>query len=457
VTPLAPQLAEWVAGLRREDVPEPVIDGVRDRLIDTVGVAVAGVQSDAGLAARAVVERWAGVEESTVLGETRRLPAEGAALVNGTYAHSLDFDDTHLPSIVHPSAPLLAAVLAQAEAVGAGAEDTALAALAGYEVLCRVAMAQYDPDLGNSVMFEHGFHATSIIGALAAATACARLLRLDEEGIANAIAIAGSVGSGIIEANRGGGSVKPFHGGWAAHGGIVAARLAAERLTGPASVLEGRFGFFEAFSSGRWRPGEVTRALGSDWLVLEIVAKPYPCNHFTHCVVDAALALKARGLRPEDVRSVRIGTAEASWRTIGDPIAEKRRPRSPHHARFSAPFVFAAALSGGGGLGLTAEDFTMETIADQARLALADRCEVVVDDECSAIFPRQFPARVDVVTSSGEELTEWRPSNRGGPAFPLTREELRVKLESTAGDRADALSAACERFDVSGIFEAAAR
>ena len=140
---------------------------------------------------------------SGVLGEKRRLPAEAAALVNGTYAHSLDFDDTHLPSIVHPSAPLVPAVLAQAEAVGASPEQTAVALVAGYEVLCRLAMAQYEPALGNSVMFEHGFHATSIVGAVAGAAACARLLELDPEGIADAIAVACSVGSGLIEANRG--------------------------------------------------------------------------------------------------------------------------------------------------------------------------------------------------------------------------------------------------------------
>ena len=452
--PLAPQLADWVAGLRYDDLPPAVVDGIRDRLIDTVGVAIAGIGSDAGLAARAVAERWAGLEESTVLGETRRLPAEGAALVNGTYAHSLDFDDTHLPSIVHPSAPFVPAVLAQAEAVGTGPEETAVALAAGYEVLCRLAMAQYDPELGNSVLFEHGFHATSIIGALAGATACARLLGLDAGGIANAIGVAASVGSGIIEANRGGGSVKKLHGGWSAHGGVVAARLAAEGLSGPPTVLDGRFGFFEAFAGGSWRPEEVTRGLGSSWSLLEIVVKPYPCNHFTHCVVDAALALKARGLRAADVRSVTIGTAGASWRTIGDPIGEKRRPGSPHSARFSAPFVFATALLGGGGLGVALDDFTEETIADPERLALADRCEVVVDDECDAIFPaaaRPRHGRHD----RRRDAERIAPRQPGRPGV-FSREELRTKLVLTAGERADGVAAACERFDVPAILRAAA-
>ncbi len=453
---LAPQLAAWVAGLRFDHLPGPVVQAVRDRLIDTVGVAVAGIGSEAGRATRSVVERWAGVEESTVLGEARRLPAEGAALVNGTYAHSLDFDDTHLPSIVHPSAPLVPAVLAQAEAVQAGPEETAVALAAGYEVLCRLALAQYDPELGNSVLFERGFHATSIIGAVAGAAACARLLDLDEDRIVDAIAVACSLGSGLIEANRGGGSVKQLHAGWSAHGALMAARLAAGGLTGPPSVLEGRFGFFEAFSGGMWRPDEVTRGLGSDWPSLAITVKPYPCNHFTHCVVDAALALMSRGLLPADVHSVVIGTAGASLRTIGEPIEEKRRPRSPHHARFSAPFVFATALIGGGGLGVSLEDFTAETIADPGRLTLADRCEVVADPECDAIFPHQFPARVTVVTRSGEVLEEWVPENRGGPRRPLTSAELREKLRLTAGARADALAVACERLDVPGIVRAAA-
>jgi 2-methylcitrate dehydratase PrpD len=365
-----------------------------------------------------------------------RISAQAAALVNGTAAHGLDFDDTHLPSVAHPSACLVPAVLAQAEDIGADGATVISALAAGYEVFTRLAMAQFDPELRNSVFFEHGLHATSILGTVAAAVACARTQKLDSERTMHALAIAASMGSGIIEANRSGGNVKPFHCGWAAHGAIIAARLAARGMTGPPTVLEGRFGLYAAFCHGNWRPECLTEALGSRWDGPGIFFKPYPCNHFTHAIVDAALALRRQGLEAGSIESVEIGTAGPSWRTIGDPIEMKRRPLSPQHARFSAPFVFAAAIVGGGGLGLSLADFTAATISDEVRLAVAERCSVIIDPDCDALFPFQFPATVTVRTRDGSELQERVMQNRGSPEWPLTSVELRAKLQETAGSLA---------------------
>jgi 2-methylcitrate dehydratase PrpD len=219
VRPLAGQLGDWAAGLRTEDIPEPVVASAKDRVMDVLGICVAAIPVDAAVAVRALREEsGAGRPQATFVGEEPKGSAAWAALVNGTYAHSLDFDDTHLPSIVHPSAPMVPAVLAQAEACGTTGAQALAALVVAYELNTRLSMAQYDPELGNSVFFEHGLHATSILGTVAAAAACARLRGLDAAGIANAIGIACSMGAGIIEANRAGGSVKKFHGGWAVPG-----------------------------------------------------------------------------------------------------------------------------------------------------------------------------------------------------------------------------------------------
>lgn len=452
---LSAEIATWIADLRADDVPADVQTNVSDRVLDTVAVAIAGHNSDAGHAANAIVARWAGgLAESTQMVTGLRLPAEAAALANGTYAHALDFDDTHLPSIVHPSAPLVPAALAQAEASQASRPETITALTAGYEVLCRLALAQYDSTLRNSVFFEHGFHATSILGTVAGAAACARLLGLKAEGIAHAIGIASSMGSGIIESNRTGGSIKKLHCGWAAHGAVTAAQLAANGLTGPPTVLEGRFGLFRAFCGHQWNPDAVTSGLGDHWCTTQIHFKPYPCNHFTHAIVDAALRFKEKGLRADEIAQVKIGTASASWRTIGDPIEEKRRPRSPYHAKFSAPFVFATTMIGGSGLGVSGSDFTDETLNDPRRLRLAAVCDVQPDAECDAIFPDAFPAFVTVTTADGQQMTETVTANRGGPERPLTQNELLAKAKLTAGDRAPSIAAACRRFDVPAILEA---
>jgi 2-methylcitrate dehydratase PrpD len=439
LTALAPQLGAWAEALRFEAIPDEVVESAQDRIVDILGISVAARDADAALAVRALRDEWGGGRpEAGYIGERARGPAALAAMVNGTYAHALDFDDTHLPSIVHPSAPMIPAILAAGQAAGSTGPQALTALVVSYEINTRLAMAQYDPDLGNSVFFEHGLHATSMLGAVAAAAGSARLRGLDAEGIASAIAIACSMGAGIIEANRAGGSVKKFHGGWAAHCAVTAAGMAAHGLTGPPTVLEGRFGFFQAFCGERWRREAILEELGRRWETPGILYKPYPCNHFTHAIVDAVLALKSRGLRSESVESVSIGTAAAPWRTIGDPIAEKRRPRNPYHAAFSAPFVFATALVGGSGLGVTTRDFSDQTLSDPERLRLAAVCDVFVDDECTRVFPSQFPAVVRVRTRDGAELEERVMRNR-----TLDRGQLLVKLADNAGTLADGIAAAC--------------
>lgn len=445
MTSLAQALGDWVADLTFEQIPGVVVASARDRVEDILGVCVAAIQEDAGIAVRRLRDEWGGsAPQAGFVGEAARGSAATVAMVNGTYAHSLDFDDTHLPSIVHPSAPMVPAVLAQGQASGATGREFLAALVAAYEVNVRLSMAQFDPELGNSVFFEHGLHATSIIGAVAAAAACARLRGLDSEGIRNAIAIACSMGAGLVEANRAGGSVKKFHGGWAAHSSVTAAGMAGHGLTGPPTVLEGRFGFFRAFCGERWRSEAVLDGLGERWETPAILYKPYPCNHFTHAIVDAALALKQKGLRGEDVDRVTIGTSQASWRTIGDPIEEKRHPLTPYHAAFSAPFVFATALVGGSGLGVTTRDFTTEVLAEPLRARIAEQTDVVVDDECTRRFPYQFPAVVRVRTRDGNVVEERVSINRGSLERPLRPDEMHSKLVDNTGDLAAGIASVCE-------------
>ena len=235
-------------------------------------------------------------------------------------------------------------------------------------------MAGYDEELGNSVFFEHGQHATAICGAVGAAVAAGMLRGLDAEGLTSAIGIAASTGAGIIEANRTGGTVKRVHCGWAAHAGVAAADLARHGLTGPPTVLEGRFGFLRAFCGERTHVERVTDDLGEHWETLRVFTKPYPCNHFTHAGIDAALRMRSDGITAERVVELTLGAPAPVLRTIAEPAEEKAAPRSGYHAAFSGPYTVAAALLGGGGLGLSHDDFTDTAAADPARLALAGRC-----------------------------------------------------------------------------------
>ena len=176
----------------------------------------------------------------------------------------------------------------------------------------------------------------------------------------------------------------------------------------------------------------VVDRLGEHWELPGIFFKPYPCNHFTHAGIDAALEIRSRGVRPEDVEEIELGAPSAVLRTIGEPAAEKARPRSGYHAAFSGPYTVAAALTGGGGLGVFHEDFTDAAAADPARLALAARVRCVPDARCDEIFPHQFPAVLRVLTTDGTRHEVRVDANRGGPANPLSSAELAEKFRLNA-------------------------
>ncbi len=431
-------LADFAVACRDEGLPAHVSDDVVNRILDVVGNCLAGRAESASLAEpdQAVLRamsRWGGIAESGVIGSEERLPAPSAALVNGTLAHALDFDDTHLPSVLHPSASIVPAALAAAEATGARGTDLVAAVAAGIEITNRLGMASYLVDIRNSLFFEKGFHATSIVGTIGAAAAAGLLYGLDSDGIASAMGIAASMGAGVIEANRTGGTVKRIHCGWAAHGGVTAAVLAQEGVTGPPTVLEGRFGFFQAYLDGRYDAGAMLDGLGERWELLRTVYKPYPSNHFTHPGIDCALAMRRHGLDPDEIVSVELGVASPTLRTIAEPREDKIRPRTPYHAKFSGPFTIARALLGGGGLGLYLDDFTAETYADEKVLDLAAKVSCVADERASEIFPRAFAAVLRVQTASGEVFEHRVDSSRGGPEHPLTRSDLLVKFRLNAG------------------------
>jgi 2-methylcitrate dehydratase PrpD len=166
---------------------------------------------------------------------------------------------------------------------------------------------------------------------------------------------------------------------------------------------------------------------------MDVFIKPYPANHFTHAAIDAALAIKRKHqIDPEDIRSVELGSAAACLRTIAEPREKKVRPESGYQAQFSGPFAVATALLGGGGLGVSFDDFSDDKACDPARIALAQRVHPYADSECDRIFPDQFPAVLRVSMLSGDTFVERVLVNRGGPADPLSDDELLLKFRLNA-------------------------
>ena len=446
---VATELADFVAGTDAARLPPEVIDSAQRRLLDTVGVGLAARVRGLGDAAIAFAREAGPGTAATAFGGGQ-LTVSGAAFVNGVLAHSLDFDDTHLPSVLHPSASVVPGCLAAGEALGADPAEVLAAIAVGIELTVRIGLGGYAD--GVNEFFERGWHATSICGALGTAAAVARLRGLDASGIRDAIGIAASMAAGLLEANRAGGTVKRLHCGLAARAGIEAAQLAAHGFTAPASVLEGRFGFYRAYVDGRTDLASVTDGLGSRWELPGIHFKPYPANHYTHAGIDAALEIRRRRpVDPAQVTRIELGAAGPALRTIAEPREEKVRPRSGYHAQFSGPFTVAVALTGGGGLGVWLDDFTDERANDSALRALAERVETFVDPASDAAFPTAFPAVLRVHFDDGTVEEARVMDNRGGPQRPLSDAELHAKFALNAGlllgrDEAEALAAAIGDF-----------
>jgi 2-methylcitrate dehydratase PrpD len=344
------------------------------------------------------------------------------------------------------------AALAAAERTGADGRELVRAIAIGLETCVRLGMAGYDEAAKNSTFFEHGQHATSICGAMGGAVAAALLGGGGSDVVVDSLGVAASMASGIIEANRTGGTVKRLHCGWAAHAAVSAAELVAFGLTGPPTVLEGRFGFYQAWLHGQFDPRAIVDGLGETWAVPGIFFKPYPANHFTHAAVDAAARLRERGVRPDDVERLVLGVPAPNLRTIGEPIEVKRTPETGYMAQFSGPYAVAVGLLGGAGLGAGVEDYTDELARDPERRALMAKVDVVPDDRCTAIFPTQFPAVLTARLADGTELVEEVLTTRGGPQRPLSFDELAAKFRANAGrtladEQVEALERACAQLE----------
>lgn len=425
---LATQLADFANATTTATLPDVVRDAARDRVTDSMGVALAAVDLDTSQAAVRWVRAHGGVERATLFGTPGRVPAVSAGFVNGVLAHSLDYDDTHLPSILHPSSSVVPAALAVGEEFGADGAGLLLAIAVGLEVCVRVGMAGYDPKTNANVYFDRGQHATSICGTVGAAAAAAKLRGLDAVGLRDAMAISASMASGIIEANRGGGNVKRLHCGWAARSGISAAELAEAGFTGPSTVLEGRFGLLQAFLGDAAHPEAVTDGLGERWTVPDIQIKPYPANHFTHTVLDAAAQLRAEGVQPTDLVTVTVGVPTAIVRTIGEPIEAKRTPETAYQAQFSGPYAVALGLLGGSGLGATFADYTDALAQDRERRAIMAKVRVEPDPVCDEIYPYEFPSIITAELADGSTRRVEVLTNRGGAKRPLRAEEAAAKF-----------------------------
>jgi 2-methylcitrate dehydratase PrpD len=419
---LAERLAAFAAPIEFEDVPAKVVASVRLRALDILGIALAASSSEVAPSVLGALKGWSQGGPCSVVGSTLRTAPPLAALANGALAHGLDFDDTHPISITHASAVILPTVLALGEAGAHSGRALVTAAVAGYEAISRVGMA------APGAFHAGGWHATAVCGAFGATVAAGRLEGLDAARLTAALGIAGSFASGVIEHLEDGSWVKRVHPGWAAHSGIVAAGLARGGFTGPASILEGRFGFYRTFLRSDPDPGPFD-TLGKEWETLRIGFKPYPCCHYNHAYLDCALALRRQhGIEPDSIERIECRVPAGEIPIVCEPREAKLRPRTPYDAQFSLAYSVAAALVDGR-VGL--DTYAKERITDERVLGLASRVEHVVDP--ASRFPDGFPGWVRIRLRDGRLYEAREPDGRGGAARPIEPEAIVAKFRDNAG------------------------
>jgi 2-methylcitrate dehydratase PrpD len=417
---VAEVFAEWASAVETKAIP-PAARAVADNaLLDVAGLCLAARGSDYVGAALAA---WDADGMCTALGHARGLDAAGAALINGTAAHGEDFDDSFEGTPVHASAVVLPAALAAAERYRLSGADLLRGYVIGTELMCRLAL------VAPTAIHRAGFHPTAVIGALGAAAGVGAALGLSARQLTNALGVAGSLASGIIEYLAEGTWTKRLHAGWAAQAGLRAALLGRARFLGPRTVLKGEHGFFHAFGVADIEPDFrfVTERLGGDWQMAKIAFKPYACGTMLHPFIDCAIRLARTGVQAADVHEVVCRVGEGTVHRLWQPLAEKRRPTTAYSAKFSGPFAVALGLiEQAAGL----EQFAEAKVRDADLLALAAkvRYEIDPDDE----YPHNYTGDVSVVLRNGGVRRARQPHLRGGVHEPLGRAEIAAKFRVNA-------------------------
>lgn len=442
------QFCGWAAGLETSAIPDGVRTAIGAALLDFAGLCVAARNIDyVGAMIRAEKALGGGDGPCTALGHGAGLDAGTAALVNGTAAHGEDYDDTFEGTPVHTGAVILPAVLAAGERFGASGADVLRGAAVGNELMCRMAL------VAPTGVHKAGFHPTAVIGALGAAAAVGTTLRMSAHQLTDALGIAGSFASGIIEYLAEGSWTKRLHAGWAAQSGVRAALLGREGFMGPRTVMEGEHGFFHGFSAPSV-PNDFTHltdGLGLQWHAANIAFKPYACGTMTQPFIDCAIELTRRGVAPSDVDNIECNVGEGTVHRLWEPLSEKRNPSTPYSAKFSVPFCIAVAMvDGAAGLG----QFTENRISDEAVLALANSVSYRIDPENE--YPANYSGHIRATLKDGTVHEVEQPHLRGGAREPMEIDELAAKFRANVAfggwsdDRTEALKAYCE-----GLFDAA--
>lgn len=426
-TSLTAHVADFIVNTRPEHLPAEIIELGRKSILDGIGLALAGAVAESGHIVNAyLADLGFSKGDATVIGTRLRLPPRFAAFANAIAIHADDFDDTQLAVakdrvyglLMHPTAPVLPAVLAAAEHQAASGAALTAAYHVGIEVCCKVAEAMAPRH------YQDGFHTTATCGTFGAAAGVANLRGLDTEHTASVLGMAGSQSAGLRE--NFGTMTKPFHPGRAAESALLAADLVARGFTATRTILEAPRGFYRA-AAGGWDDTAIRDRLGAPWTFANpgISIKPYPSGSLTHPGMSLmARLIDQHDIHPDQVAKIRVGTNRHMPTTL-----LHNRPTTELQAKFSMPFSMAIlVLRRRAGL----QDYTDETVAAPDVQAMMDKVDFHVDPIADAAGFDKMTTIIEVLRTDGSVIRDQADFGKGSPAFPMSWDDVAAKFTECA-------------------------
>ena len=448
------KFADFCEQLRYEDLPHDVIKRTKLLILDTVGIIIrARHDAESTSSLVSAIEKLEMANGSCqVFSDNKSYSPSAAALLNGTLAHSLDFDDTHAEASLHSSAPILAAALAAAEMNKSSGQELITACVVGYEIQIRLGLAG-----GSSSHYKKGFHPTATCGIFGAAAAAGYLMGLTKEQYISAFGIALSHSAGSMQFLTDGAWTKRSHVGQAAQNGLSCAIMAAEGFKGPSKAFEGQWGYFHSYASG----GDMEKAihgLGKKFETLNLGVKPYPSCRYSHAAIDGIIELKNElGFSTSELDDIDIGLSETALNIIGYPLSDKQNPKSVVDGQFSMPFCAAVTVKSGG---LKWDDYKNH-LNDSDTLSLCNKIKVSPDKDAEECCPEYMSAKVKVVVK-GKKYEKFVKIPKGEPENFMEDSEFISKFRSLtepylSNERIDQLTGSMLKLDqsnnINSIFE----
>jgi len=408
------KLAGCAAGVKYEQIPEKTVHQFKRALLDYLTAALTGSGTTVAERLLSYLVEADKSRDTSIIGRQERLSAMNAALVNGSSAHALDFDDGHTQGSLHPAGAVFPAVFAAAEHRGADAKSIITAVVLGYEITIRISAAMHPSAINR------GFHNTPIAGVFGAAAGVSSLLRADPGQTLNALGLAGSFAGGLFEFLGEGAEVKRLHPGKAARDGLLCAELGKRGITGPSRVLEGRNGFFKAFAGSEVNYDRLLKGLGEGFEIDHIYFKPYPCCRHLHAVIDGIKKIKSDyRVQPDQVASVEVGLYEVGARH------NHRHCDNLLDAQMSIPCAAALAVIDDE---VSTGSFAADSVGRPEVQSMIRQVEVGVDPQCEKSYPARRSAVVEIVLRDGSRYGAKVADPRGEGDNPMSDADLEEKL-----------------------------